>query len=164
MSRRLFYWAPLYQSLKVIVRFYAPVIPPETEMNWPVIHRLFSDARSSTASAMSSTVPIRSSALVKGMRKLCTTSATGPFARPSVVNTSQPKSGKVPESITRWYWSWGNSVDCDAITASELSTARSEIVSKSRAKAITKASKRYPIWNYAYLHRDCIGQSIARSL
>ena len=47
---------------------YTPVIPPLTEMYCPVIQRLFSDAISSTPSAMSAVVPILSSARVSATR------------------------------------------------------------------------------------------------
>lgn len=39
--------------------------PPQAGKTWPVIHLLFSDATNKTMSAMSSTVPQRSAALVR---------------------------------------------------------------------------------------------------
>lgn len=44
--------------------YMVPVIPPLTEINWAVIHRLFSDTSRSVASAISSTVPRRFAARV----------------------------------------------------------------------------------------------------
>lgn len=44
------------------------VIPPLTEMSWPVIHRLFSLAKNNATSETSSTVPGLSSALVMETR------------------------------------------------------------------------------------------------
>ena len=58
--------------LVIVCRTYiVPVIPPLSEIHCAVIHRLFSDASRSTASAMSAVVPRRAAARVIACIAIC---------------------------------------------------------------------------------------------
>ncbi len=140
------------------MRTYPPVIPPETEIYWPVIHRLFSEARSSTASAMSSTVPNLSSALVSGTRNLCMASAAGlsfiTSALPSAQRRLEPqRTGRA----TCWYGPRGNCVHSDTMPSSELFPILSamDVPNENRLNCYQSST---------YLRSHSICQSITRCL